>query len=489
MIKKIHIKFQIAFLVFFVSLYVVTMKGICTGDNVFHYDKIQNIIKNGSLSMPEGKYDFDKHKWLRVFMAEGRDGRIYLTLGDGLSLAATPFASIGNVIEKIIDVSIIKQRIAEASEKGNVGELLFNLRKLPSAFFSALINPVVMGLTVLLFFNFSFSLTHSISKSFLSSIILGTGTIIWAYSSTFWTQPIVTFCLFAAFFCLFQFKRKPKYSYLLISGTLLGYSLITRYPSVITFPIFLFYIIAIKWREKRKLITWLSLFILPFAFFILLQLGWNFYRFGSVFNLGAKHQSFLRFSFAAKPYISLPAMLIGPNKSIFIFSPPLLLFLFSIKKFFRVQKLEMITLYGIIFIYLAFYSKFSFWRAYASWGPRFLVPITPFLLLPVCIFLDRVQWKRILIFILFAIGIIVQLVGVLLPLHSSAIEKYFDGVPKTVDYFTKSEIVPQVSEILSGKTEFWFLDNSTKLTIGLILILVCIASFSYCIRYKKKLVD
>lgn len=167
---------------FFLSLYVLTLKGVCTGDNVFHYERIQNIVKKGSLSMPEGKYDFDKQRWLRVFMAKGRNGRVYLTLGDGLSFAALPFALVGNIVQRDKDAGVHEGRIEERPE-----DSLSYLRKSPSAFFAALVNPLVMAVVVLVFFNFCLRIGDTVEGAFIASVLLGTGTILWPYSSTFWT--------------------------------------------------------------------------------------------------------------------------------------------------------------------------------------------------------------------------------------------------------------------------------------------------------------
>jgi len=483
---KISGKFQVALFLCFLSLYTLTMKGICTGDNVFHYERIQNIIKKGTLDMPGGKYDLDKQKWLRVFMAKGKNGKVYLTLGDGLSIAALPSAFIGNVMEKIIDVSAYYAKIEEAKQKGDIEKMTFYLRKLPSSFFSSLINPIIMALTVLVFFNFCLRLTKSLDNAFITSILLGSSTIIWAYSSTFWTQPIVTFCLFSAFYFLFRFRKEPNILFLLSAGALLGFSFITRYASIISAPFFALYIISFHWREKRKILFSFAMFMLPFVFFLLLQMGWNFYRFGSLLSVGAKHQAHWKFTFGGKPYISLPAMLIGLSRSIFVFSPPLILFFFGIKKFFNKHRIEAIALLGIIIIYFLFYSKFSFWMAPSSWGPRFLVPMTPFVLLPACLFIEKTQWKKIVTYTLLILGIFVQLIGVLLPLQTGATGKYFGGVPKTVDYFMKSEIIPQTKMLFSGNIELWFRDSIPKLFIGIILMIVCLTSLYYCILFTRQ---
>jgi len=474
-------KYQVAVFLLFLSLYVLTLKGVCTGDNVFHYERVQNIIKNGSLSMPEGKYDFDKQRWLRGFMAEGRDGKLYLTLGDGLSIAALPFALVGNMIERAVDVSPYESKMEESAPKLNP----FYLRKLPSAFFTALINPFAMALTVLIFFDSCLRMEGVFRSAASASVLLGIGTILWPYSSTFWTQPIVTLCLFSAFYCVFLYKKNSSPKLLLLAGALLGYSFITRYVSIISVPWFIVYLVLIHWREKRRIPAAIGLLVSFFAMFFLLQMSWNWYRFGSVLDTGAKHQALWGPSLRGKLHISLPALLLGLNRSIFVFSPPLILFFFSIKRFVRKYRLEGTLLLGVVLTFLVFYAKFTLWKSSASWGPRFLVPITPFLFLPVCAFINRVKWKKVLTYGLLAVGAIVQLSAVLLPLQVEATDEYFGGTPRTVDYFAKSEIIPQAKMLFAGNVELWFLDSAPKLVVGLILMAVCMASGYYCIRQIK----
>lgn len=472
-------KYQMALFLLFLTLYILTLKGICTGDNVFHYERIQNIIKKGSLSMPEGKYDLEKQRWLRVFMAEGRDGNLYLTLGDGFSIAALPFAFIGNVIEEGHVTAY------EASTQERPQDELFYLRKLPSVFFSALVNPFAVALSLLIFFNFCLRTECAVRSAFLASVLLGIGTILWPYSSTFWTQPIVTLCLFSAFYCVFLYKKNSSPKLLLLAGALLGYSFITRYVSIISLAWFTLYLILIHWREKRKIPGAIGLLVSSFAVFLLLQMSWNWYRFGSVLDTGAKHQALWGANLRGKVHISLPALLLGLNRSIFVFSPPLILFFFSAKRFIGKYRHEGTLLLGVVLTFLVFYAKFTLWKSLASWGPRFLVPITPFLFLPVCLFINGVEWKKILTYALLTSGVIVQLVAVLLPIQIEPINEYFGGIPQTVDYFTRSEIIPQAKMLFTGNLELWFLDSTPKLAMGLILMAICIASGYYCIRQIK----
>ncbi len=466
---------------FITSLYLLTYKGICTGDNIFHYEVVQNFIRTGDLSIPEGKYNLDTKKWLQVWLAKGRDEKIYLTSGYGLALASVPLGLVGYIIEKITDGSELQNLMKKTGD--NTSKLLHYLRKTLSAFFASLINPILCALVVFVFFSFSQKITNSNKKTLISALILGCSTIIWSYSSTYWTQPLITFCLFSSFYFIFVYSQKDKFKYLLFAGLFAGYAFITRFETILTIPWLILYVLIVRWRAKQKLLKSVLVFSIPVTLFIVLQLLWNYYRFGAILATGSKHQTFFQGSFRGNLLISLPANLLSLNRSIFVFSPPLILFFFSIKNLIRKYNNVAIILLGIVVTNIILYSKFTLWQASASWGPRFLVPITPFLMLPVCLFVSKDKAKIIFTTIIAIIGVTSQLLAVLLPLQSQAIDVYFgEQYYKPVGFFLKSEILPQAKMLFAGNFELWWFDSSIKLVAGIFLIIICLVSLYFLIR-------
>lgn len=464
--------------IFSLSLYLLTYKGICTGDNIFQYETVQNFIHTGSFSLPSDKYDINKQKWLRAWMAKGRNDKFYLTQWPGLSLASIPLGIVGYVIENNIEVSEIHDLMKKESDKG-----LFHLRKLPSAFFTSLINPIVSALIVVMFFLYCFQISESHKNALTGTLVLGLGTIIWPYSSTYWTQPIVTLCILSSFYFTLISSQRKKFIYLLFAGLFAGYAFITRFDTIMVIPWLILYVILSQWTLKKSMLKSVLMFVIPVLLFMLSQMLWNHYRFGSFLQTGAMHQVLFRGSFKANLLISIPANLVSLNRSIFIFSPPLILFFFAIKNFFKQHKNTAIILLGIIFTNVIFFSKFSLWQAPASWGPRFLVPMTPFLLLPICVFISNDMPKKIFITIVLAVGIIIQLIGVLLPLQGQAIDSYFgEQWYDPMTFFSKSEIVPQAQMLFKDNIELWWLHSPTKLIMGILLIFICVISFYYLIR-------
>jgi hypothetical protein len=478
-------KFRIFLFLYFLCLYIITIQGIQSGDNTLHYHRTQNILKNNSLSMPEGKYDFKKQPWLINWMKEGKEGRIYLTLPDGLSIASVPLTFFGNLIEKTSYYGEYREKMNKAWKNGKPEKEIYYLNKLPSAFFSVMINPIVIALTVLIFFNFCYLLSNSLNKAFISSILLGNATILWVYSSNFWTQPIVTFGMFAAFYFLFRFKNESNIKFLLLGGLFAGYSYITRYASAISLPFFIFYIGSSNWDKKNKIVKHLAVFSIPLFLFFFLQMYWNYYRFGSPFDFGVYKLPFLLKCFI--PHST--SMLFSLSRSIFVFSPPLILAPFGMKKLVEQQKIEVVNILGISFVFLIFYSLFGFGISFigSAWGPRYLVTITPFLLLPVCFFLRKTLWKKIFIYTILVIGLFIQLVAVLQPFRLEAINMYFgDNRYSFYSPFLKTEIIPQAKMLFKEGIDLWMFESIPKLIVGIVLLAICFISLWYCIRRTYK---
>lgn len=477
-------KSRLALFLYFLTLYIITIQGIQSGDNVFHYDRTQNILKNHSFSMPEGKYDFNKKPWLRCWMKEGKDGRIYLILPDGISIVSVPFTFLGNLLEKTCNYDKYEDKMNEAWANGNPTRMIYYLNILPSAFFSVVLNSFLMALTVLIFFDFCYLLANSLKKSFISSILLGNATILWAYSSNFWTQPIVTFCIFTAFYFLFRFQKENNIKYLLLAGFFAGYSYISRYASLLSLPLFVLYLISARWKEKKPIVKPLAIFSIPLFIILFIQMYWNFYRFGSPFDLGF-NRLFLSSKFLI-PYLTW--FLFSLSRSILVFSPPLILGLLGLRKIFNEHKLEFLIIAGIPSVFLIFYSLFGFGISIegTAWGPRYLVPITPFLLLPACLFIAEVKWKKILTVSTLTIGAFIQLMAILQPLQGEEINRYYGEIKGLGTPFLQTEIIPQTKMLFKGGFHLWIFDSIPKLIIGLILLGISLYSLWYCISEVRK---
>jgi hypothetical protein len=114
----------------------------------------------------------------------------------------------------------------------------------------------------------------------------------------------------------------------------------------------------------------------------------------------------------ARPiWIGLYGNLFSPGRSIFLYSPPIILALFVWSKFYQRYRAEALLFLMIIITYLVAYSLYGHWHGGWAWGPRFLMPLLPLFIIPIGYFLEG--RRRIIITTLLAgLGVGVQLLGI-----------------------------------------------------------------------------
>jgi hypothetical protein len=346
------------------------------------------------------------------------------------------------------------------------------VRARPSAFFAGLINPLASALLVSVFFWAVSGIADSVRWAAVLSLMLGLSTIIWPYSSTYWTQPVATAAIFGSFAVLAKSVAANRLSHAALSGSLAGFAFLTRYELLFVLPWLVLFVLLGGLPSARRRGTFLLAIIGSFSVSMALLMGWNHYRFGSVLDTGAWHQKMLGASFGADLSLSLPANLFSLSSSVFVYSPPLFLAFFGTREFFSRHRAVAVTTFGISVTGLILYSKFSFWDASGSWGPRFLVVLTPFMLLAVAVFRQDTIWRRALALFVSVIGFAVQLIPALVPYQHAAVARHFADLPSLQRYYTTTEITPHLQALAAGEIELWWLRSPFLGAIGVCLILL-----------------
>jgi len=105
--------------------------------------------------------------------------------------------------------------------------------------------------------------------------------------------------------------------------------------------------------------------------------------------------------------------LFSPGRSIFLYSPPLLITVFSWATFQKRFKNEAWLFIMIFLVYLGTYSFFSDWAGGWCWGPRHLLAIITLFILPLGILLDQSK-KRLAAMTLTITGAFIQFLGIVI---------------------------------------------------------------------------
>ncbi|MEI6043317.1 MAG: hypothetical protein WCS37_02885 [Chloroflexota bacterium] len=314
-------------------------------------------------------------------------------------------------------------------------------------FFIMLLPILATAFTAWLVYLWGQELYQSVRVGLGLALLFGLGTNAWPYTKVFFSEPLFTLCIFGAAFTLWKARRAASsgryYLWVASAGFLLGYSFLTRISGVILLPSYLVYLFldfrfwildeikakiqkqakavkkyypytsSVKKLKSKFFFSGLALLLgmLPGLGLILLH---NYVRFGNIFNNGYDEEFFTN-----PLWVGLSGLLLSPGKSLFLYSPVLLALPFAVVGFWRRARAEAILLSLVCGITLLYYSLWWAWEGGWCWGPRFLVPLLPFLILPLGHLLQKHwRWVIVLFGFLLPLAMVVQILGVALDFNT-----------------------------------------------------------------------
>jgi hypothetical protein len=233
------------------------------------------------------------------------------------------------------------------------------------------------------------------------TLAYGLATVVFPYSTVFYGHQIAAALLFFAFYLLYRVRQgEISHHWLWGVGGLLGLAVLTEFPALILMVILALY--ALWFLDRKWEIIKLGLGGLPFA----LILGWyNVSAFGSPFSSSYRYlgrfpeisnTGFLGFS---RPSLeALWGVTFSPYRGLFFLSPFLLLAIPGFWYLFRSHRwrAEAALWLGLVLAQLALISAWYDWRGGFAIGPRNLLTILPFLMLPAAFCVRSWQGKPLL---------------------------------------------------------------------------------------------
>lgn len=373
----------------------------------FHHDSVmdfqifeltRSLVEKGSFELaPSSLYlDFDlSHGKSGNLGTLGQNGESFSPYGL-LSVLLIPFYLVGQMITKIRGVQ----------------EFPFLISQFSAIFWIAL-------LVQLLFTIFRrFELSPARASFFALAAILCTP--LW-HQGVFINRDLPMGVLGILSFTLLLYRRQSlDWKICLNAGAICGVGFLVKSIGAVYFIPLGLYILLISHRLKNLLA-----FAVGISGFIVIWLFYNSYRFGSFFHfeevvrntptqptssdsLGQTLDLFSH-SFLEGGY----GLLFSTGKGIFLFAPILILFFFTSRNFYRKAKAEWITLNLIFGSALLVYSMWKYWHAPGFYGPWFLTPFIPCLLVQIVPFQQCRKWFKPVGVILLVISFFLQLWTVL----------------------------------------------------------------------------
>lgn len=322
-----------------------------------------------------------------------------------------------------------------------------------------LLNVLVCAAGGAVFFLYARSLGYSERVGAAGAVMYGLGTIAWPYSKVFFREPLAMVLLFSAALCLNVWRRRwgTARSWGWLGGFIVLYlmALLTKEAALLSIPIFV--ALAVPWVSWRRLGMILLIGILAVGFIaVALNIVLNVVSVPRTYNPFVRLQT-ISGNAEIIGYAFL-SYLVSPGRSIFTFSPVLLLGIPGVWLLMRARRWrEALIPVLTVLTFAAGYAALRnvHWFGGRSWGPRYMVPATIFAMLAVLPVLqalsrpDASRWARRGAAAIFGIGIWAQLNGVVLPQWAYADEVARRGVLEWADgtwnlIYTPIVISPQL---------------------------------------------
>lgn len=371
--------------------------GIRSPDGEVYFRTCQALVASGTFAV-EDLADLNDFG-----LAQGTDGRRYSIFGPGLSLTAAPWLwVIQTVIGEHLNASLgtmlpfshyqdqgLKKTLTRSSEKRNT----LHVHRSLTSFFNVFISSLNVGL----FFLFLRSRFSRQAAAF-TSLLYAFATPAWWYSGTFFSEPLQIFWLLAAFLLLSWEAPKTGMKPSAWSGShtaaffCLGMAVVTHVSAILFLPFAWF------WRTPHPGLpetprSFGSSFITAFlgVFPPLFLLGWHhFSRFGNPLETGRTAVNMVSAGFVP-PWEGAAGLLFSPGKGLFWFCPIALVAVIALWQEWKEQRRTAAILAGMFLVRWGFIAMRSDWPGGFSLGPRYLVPLLPFLLYPIAGLWERIN--------------------------------------------------------------------------------------------------
>jgi hypothetical protein len=372
--------------------------GVRSTDSEIVFRTAQSLAHDGSFAVADGVL------WEGFGLAEGQDGRFYSIFGPTQSILMIPFV----LAAEAFDSTGWYQHLP-LHPSHQVGQGLFYyvgsvkpvdlhphaLRAAVSVF-----NVLVSALTVLVFWFLLVTLGHSSRTATLTAVFLAFGSLLWPYSGTFFSEPLATLFTVLSLFFLRQEGRGKNGSvsrglWTVLGGLTLGLASTVHITAVLFLPFFILLTGSRDLRTRpdiRKIGSAGALFTLGFLLPMVLLGYYNFIRFGNFLETGrsvdmalANSLFYGRFTLS---FLGLYGLVAGGAKGLFVTSPSTLLGVFSWRQFARRHGYLSHVLLAMVLFRIFFIALRTDWHAGYCLGPRYLVMIIPFLLIPIASWLD-----------------------------------------------------------------------------------------------------
>ena len=349
-------------------------------------------------------------------------GTVQIPVGGGVSYAQQPF------LPSAIHLPGVALRKVIAADNPDVDRLVKPLT-------SHVGSQIVGAIGCLVFFRLLLFLGASAGAASLGTLVLAFATLLPIYARTAWSEALQASAFIGFFSSLLRLYAEPRRSTALWLGVWAGVLVNAKYVFAATLPgaLLLLAYRVLHSRQRRAYLVaglWTCVGGIPF---LAITIWYNRARSGgSVADTGyAPVQTLVVSVFREELWLGLWSQFFALGKSIFLYSPPLVLAMLALRRLRRTQPAHLWALFLTVVPVLGVYAKFAYWAGDWCWGPRYqLFLVAPVLALGLGSLDDALRRRRSLVLAAwagaFCLGLWVQVAG------ASQYWDHFIRVSKTV---------------------------------------------------------
>lgn len=350
-----------ALFAFFTAVYAFTSAGrLDAADGVAMAQTARSLLR-GTLAVPG----------YTPQITLGSGGLYYTRYGIGQSIVELPFVEIGLALYHVT------QRLALID------------------WAIAFTNTFVTAVGCVLFYLLLRELGASSRRGVALTLLYGLCTLAWPYAKSAFSEPLQATCLIGATLAVVRWRGRRGTRWLVVAGTFLAGLILTKSAALVVVPAFVLYVIASELLLGRRLSLnllrsrawWMRGLALQIALLSLpvvacaLTLWLNKARFGSPFDFGYGREA-NDLPFTGSLLTGIFGLLFSFNSGIIFYATPVVLGVLGIRRFVRQHTPEALLIGLVTVILLVLYGSYYYWAGLSAFGPRYLVPLIPLLLLP-----------------------------------------------------------------------------------------------------------
>ena len=375
--------------------------GLRSPDSEILYQVTESLAERGSFAVPDRLAG-----WEEFGLAEGKDGQLYAAYGPLQPLAAVPWVRLAILLEgtRWFD------RLDHVPPSFYVGDGIkeFGLGQQPAVvgpharrFVVSFFNTPVSAAGVMVLFFLLLRLGCSSRAALLTALLYAVGTLTWAYSGTFFKEPLALLLVLTSLWLLMEsdpalgkVQGDRRILVPAVSAALLALAVATHITAALFVPFGALYA-AVALRDRADA-PWLARKPLGSYLAGLFAVGaglaaYNTVRFGSPLETGRGAID----AFPLAPVLlssmgrNLVALMVSPGKGLLLYCPLVVAGALLWPRLHRRYRALSWILLCAITVRLLFTASLSVWHGGFCVGPRYLLMIVPFLMLPIGLGISR----------------------------------------------------------------------------------------------------